>query len=193
LLAALHPFPKSVWNATKGCPVVSSTASMRLSQTYAAHDMSQSVLAKSQSRNNPRLTFIFIYRFALRFFRPFRADLSIRRSSSFFPPLIAATSQRGLGGIAGMGTVSGCVANPEKRSTSLRGTRVALAPADRCPVSARGAAFLWQPQPPAGAATPPRVGLAWRGFSEASMPDVIDQRATALPRAARVRNKGTIW
>ena len=35
-------------------------------------------------------------RFNLRFFRPFRADLSIRKSSSFFPPLIAATSQRGL-------------------------------------------------------------------------------------------------
>jgi len=31
-----------------------------------------------------------------RSFRPFRADLSIRKSSSFFPPLIAATSQRGL-------------------------------------------------------------------------------------------------
>src|SRR5215471_3556230 len=32
-----------------------------------------------------------------RFFRPFRADLSIRKSSSFFPPfLMAATSQRGL-------------------------------------------------------------------------------------------------
>src|SRR6266446_10437437 len=69
---------------------------MRLSQTYAPHDMSQSVLAKSQSRNNPRLTFIFIYRFALRFFRPFRADLSIRKWSSFLPPLIAATSQTGL-------------------------------------------------------------------------------------------------
>src|SRR5262249_31436492 len=27
-------------------------------------------------------------RFDLRFFRPFRADLSIRKSSSFFPPLI---------------------------------------------------------------------------------------------------------
>ena len=35
-------------------------------------------------------------RFPLRFFRPFRADLSIRKSSSFLPPLIAATSQRGL-------------------------------------------------------------------------------------------------
>src|SRR5262245_28740396 len=35
-------------------------------------------------------------RFDLRFFRPFRADLSIRKSSSFFPSLIAATSQRGL-------------------------------------------------------------------------------------------------
>src|SRR6266508_5767120 len=35
-------------------------------------------------------------RFDLRFFRPFRADLSIRKSSSFLPPLIAATSQRGL-------------------------------------------------------------------------------------------------
>ena len=35
-------------------------------------------------------------RFDLRFFRPVRADLSIRKSSSFFPPLIAATSQRGL-------------------------------------------------------------------------------------------------
>src|SRR6516225_12350787 len=35
-------------------------------------------------------------RFDLRFFRPFRADLSIRKSSSFFPPLIAATSQRGV-------------------------------------------------------------------------------------------------
>ena len=36
------------------------------------------------------------HRFRLRFFRPFRADLSIRKSSSFLPPLIAATSQRGL-------------------------------------------------------------------------------------------------
>ena len=35
-------------------------------------------------------------RFDLRFFRPFRADLSIKKSSSLFPPLIAATSQRGL-------------------------------------------------------------------------------------------------
>jgi len=35
-------------------------------------------------------------RFALRFLRRFRADLSIKKSSSFFPPLIAATSQRGL-------------------------------------------------------------------------------------------------
>src|SRR5262245_52503809 len=35
------------------------------------------------------------HRFDLRFFRAFRADLSIRKSSSFFPPLIAATSQRG--------------------------------------------------------------------------------------------------
>src|SRR6516165_4533152 len=35
-------------------------------------------------------------RFDLRFFRPFRADLSIRKSSSFLPRLIAATSQRGL-------------------------------------------------------------------------------------------------
>src|SRR5262249_29259188 len=35
-------------------------------------------------------------RFDLRFFRPFRADLSIRKSSSFFPLWIAATSQRGL-------------------------------------------------------------------------------------------------
>src|ERR1700756_4844112 len=36
------------------------------------------------------------HRFDLRFFRPFRADLSIRKSSSFLPPLIAAASQRGL-------------------------------------------------------------------------------------------------
>src|SRR5215475_68001 len=36
------------------------------------------------------------HRFDLRFFRPLRADLSIRKSSSFFPRLIAATSQRGL-------------------------------------------------------------------------------------------------
>src|SRR6516162_11956566 len=36
------------------------------------------------------------HRFDLRFLRPFRADLSIRKSSSFFPPLIAETSQRGL-------------------------------------------------------------------------------------------------
>ena len=36
------------------------------------------------------------HRFDLRFFRPFRADLSIKKSSIFFPPLIAATSQRGL-------------------------------------------------------------------------------------------------
>jgi hypothetical protein len=35
------------------------------------------------------------HRFDLRFFRPFRADLSIRKSSSFFPPLIAATSHLG--------------------------------------------------------------------------------------------------
>src|SRR5262249_30705034 len=34
-------------------------------------------------------------RFDLRFFRRFRADLSIRKSSSFLPPLIAATSHRG--------------------------------------------------------------------------------------------------
>src|SRR5215470_10512327 len=34
-------------------------------------------------------------RFDLRFLRPFRADLSIRKSSSFFPPLIAATSHLG--------------------------------------------------------------------------------------------------
>src|SRR5262245_46428469 len=36
------------------------------------------------------------HRFDLRFFRAFRADLSIRKSSSFFPPFIAAISQRGL-------------------------------------------------------------------------------------------------
>src|SRR5262249_7054967 len=36
------------------------------------------------------------HRFDLRFLLPFRADLSIRKSSSFFSPLIAATSQRGL-------------------------------------------------------------------------------------------------
>src|SRR6516225_7981775 len=35
-------------------------------------------------------------RFDLRFLRPFRADLSIKKSSSFFPPLIAATSHLGL-------------------------------------------------------------------------------------------------
>jgi hypothetical protein len=35
-------------------------------------------------------------RFDLRFLRLFRADLPIRKSSSFFPRLIAATSQRGL-------------------------------------------------------------------------------------------------
>src|SRR5262249_12445345 len=35
-------------------------------------------------------------RFDLRFFRRFSADLSITKSASFFPPLIAATSQRGL-------------------------------------------------------------------------------------------------
>src|SRR5215831_17518792 len=35
------------------------------------------------------------HRFDLRFLRPFRADLSIKKSSSFFPRLIAATSQRG--------------------------------------------------------------------------------------------------
>src|SRR5262245_49951973 len=35
-------------------------------------------------------------RFDLRFLRAFRTDLSIRKSSSFFPLLIAATSQRGL-------------------------------------------------------------------------------------------------
>jgi hypothetical protein len=36
------------------------------------------------------------HRFDLRFLRPFHADFSIKKSSSFFPPLIAATSQRGL-------------------------------------------------------------------------------------------------
>src|SRR6516164_6125294 len=36
------------------------------------------------------------HRFDLRFLRPLRADLSITKSSSFFPPLMAATSQRGL-------------------------------------------------------------------------------------------------
>src|SRR6516164_6112157 len=36
------------------------------------------------------------HRFDLRFLRFFGADFSIRKSSSFFPPLIAATSQRGL-------------------------------------------------------------------------------------------------
>jgi hypothetical protein len=36
------------------------------------------------------------YRFDLRFFCPFRADLSIKKSSSFFPRFIAATSHRGL-------------------------------------------------------------------------------------------------
>src|SRR5215472_17973314 len=35
------------------------------------------------------------HRFDLRFPRPFRADLSIKKSSSFFPPLIAATSHLG--------------------------------------------------------------------------------------------------
>jgi len=35
------------------------------------------------------------HRFDLRFLRPFRADLSIRKSSSFFPPLIASTSHLG--------------------------------------------------------------------------------------------------
>src|SRR5262245_59141276 len=35
------------------------------------------------------------HRFDLRFLHAFRADLSIRKSSSFLPPLIAATSQRG--------------------------------------------------------------------------------------------------
>src|SRR5262249_14467947 len=34
-------------------------------------------------------------RFDLRLLRPFQADLSIRKSSSFFLPLIAATTQRG--------------------------------------------------------------------------------------------------
>src|SRR5262249_16316586 len=34
-------------------------------------------------------------RFDLRFFGPFRDDLSIKKSSSFFPPLIAATSHFG--------------------------------------------------------------------------------------------------
>src|SRR5262249_11864578 len=34
-------------------------------------------------------------RFDLRFLRPFRADLSIKKSSSLFPLWIAATSQRG--------------------------------------------------------------------------------------------------
>src|SRR5215472_4453281 len=38
---------------------------------------------------------LFAQRFDLRFLRPFCADLSIRKSSSFFPPLIAATSQFG--------------------------------------------------------------------------------------------------
>src|SRR5260370_13550555 len=36
------------------------------------------------------------YRLDLRLVRRFRADLSIKKSSSFLPPLIAATSHRGL-------------------------------------------------------------------------------------------------
>src|SRR5262249_50705846 len=35
------------------------------------------------------------HRFDLRFLRPFCADLSIRKSSSFLPPLIASTSHLG--------------------------------------------------------------------------------------------------
>jgi len=35
-------------------------------------------------------------RLDIRFLRFFRADLSIKKSSSFFPPLIAASSQRAL-------------------------------------------------------------------------------------------------
>src|SRR5262249_33273693 len=55
----------------------------------------------SSERLDPylRIKFAEVYegqRFDLRFLRPFRADLSIRKSSSFFPPLIATTSQRGL-------------------------------------------------------------------------------------------------
>jgi hypothetical protein len=41
-------------------------------------------------------TFAQVYegqRFDLRFLRPLRADLSIKKSSSFFPPLMTATSQ----------------------------------------------------------------------------------------------------
>jgi hypothetical protein len=54
---------------------------------------------RARSQRLERLQFLALVpaqRFDLRFLRPFRADLSIRKSSSFFPPLIAATSQRGL-------------------------------------------------------------------------------------------------
>src|SRR5262249_44949555 len=53
-------------------------------------------LNRCRIRIKPSSLSQFSRRFDLRFFRPLRADLSIRKSSSFFPPLIAATSQRGL-------------------------------------------------------------------------------------------------
>src|SRR5215510_8214014 len=44
----------------------------------------------------PKVSYAYeAHRFDLRFLRPFRADLSIRKSSSFLPPLIAATSHLG--------------------------------------------------------------------------------------------------
>src|SRR5262249_15323115 len=51
---------------------------------------------KASLRHRPPQRISEAQRFHLRFLRPFRADLSIKKPSSFFPPLIAATSQRGL-------------------------------------------------------------------------------------------------
>src|SRR5262245_46893294 len=53
-------------------------------------------LARFKSREQLVTSGCEAQRFDLRFFRPFRADLSIRKSSSFFPRLIAATSHLGL-------------------------------------------------------------------------------------------------
>src|SRR5215472_9492742 len=64
----------------------------RLEFRYSSRNTIQSIVRSL----NPTPGTDEAQRFDLRFFRPFRADLSIRKSLSFFPPLIAATSQRGL-------------------------------------------------------------------------------------------------
>src|SRR5262245_17033900 len=63
------------------------TGSIRENDNSLAHDRETSV--------SLAICFTLVSLRHHRFFRPLRPDLSIKKFSSFFPPLIAATSQRG--------------------------------------------------------------------------------------------------